>query len=152
MVQPLAVSCCTLLSRRGRWGLAPTQLLVSYVFTATAHRRKPEPPACAVSPGHEAKRRYVRHCHTESPLQGKIDLLEYSEAAREDCASMVVVPDFVSAKEERSLMQEIGRTLRGKRYLYDHWDGVRVAVASASCHTSGETWGSLTHYSALLPS
>lgn len=113
-----------LLSRCGRWGLAPSQLLVSsYVFTAATYRHKAEPWTCAVSPN-EAKSRSGRLYHSESVATGKADLLDYSEAAREDCGSMVVVPDFVSAEEERSLMQEIGRTLRGKRYLYDHWDGV----------------------------
>ena len=127
--------CCTLLARRGRWGLAPAQLLVGYVFTAAAYRHTVEPRACAVLPRRRAKGGYVRHCHTDSPLKGEAALLDYSEAAREDCASMVVVPGFVSAEEERSLMQEIGRTLRGKRYLYDHWDGVSVVVVCTSCHT-----------------
>jgi len=137
MLAACPASRFTLLARRSRWELAPAQLLVGYVFTAAAYRRHTvEPRACAVSPRHRARGGYVRHCHTDSPLEGEAALLDYSETAREDCASMVVVPDFVSAEEERSLMQEIGRTLRGKRYLYDHWDGVSVVVVCTSCHTT----------------
>lgn len=53
------------------------------------------------------------------------DLLHCNDAAREDSRDMKVIPDFVSEEEEQSLLQDIGRTLRGKRYQYDHWDGVR---------------------------
>ena len=52
-------------------------------------------------------------------------LLYCNDAAREDSRDMKVIPDFVSEEEEQSLLQDIGRTLRGKRYQYDHWDGVR---------------------------
>ena len=58
--------------------------------------------------------------------RGDVSLLESSEAAREDCEDLVVVPGFVSEEEERLLLQEVRRTLRGKKYLYDHWDGVRL--------------------------
>ena len=39
---------------------------------------------------------------------------------------MIVIPDFISEEEEQFLLQDISRTLRGKRYQYDHWDGVRT--------------------------
>lgn len=52
-------------------------------------------------------------------------LLHCNHAAREDSRDMIVIPNFISEEEEQSLLQDIGRTLRGKRYQYDHWDGVR---------------------------
>lgn len=57
-------------------------------------------------------------------VQGDDDLLECSEAAIEDCKDVLVVPEFISAEEGESLLHEINRTLRGKRFLYNHWDGV----------------------------
>lgn len=57
-------------------------------------------------------------------VQGDDTLLECSEAAIEDCKDVLVVPEFINAEEGESLLQEISRTLRGKRYLYNHWDGV----------------------------
>ena len=58
-------------------------------------------------------------------LSGDPTLLERSEAASEDCSNVVVIPEFLTAKEGDNLLEEISRTLRGKKYLYDHWDGVR---------------------------
>jgi len=51
-----------------------------------------------------------------------------TEAAREDSADIVVVPDFISSEEEQSLLQDVSRTLRGKKYQYQHWDGVSRSV------------------------
>ena len=53
-------------------------------------------------------------------------LLHCNHAAKEDSRDMIVIPDFISEEEEQSLLQDISRTLRGKRYQYDHWDGVRT--------------------------
>ena len=61
----------------------------------------------------------------ETLLETANDLLHCNDAAREDSRDITVIPDFVSEEEEQSLLQDIGRTLRGKRYQYDHWDGVR---------------------------
>jgi len=47
-----------------------------------------------------------------------------TEAARKDSEDIVVVPDFISSEEEQSLLQDVSRTLRGKKYQYQHWDGV----------------------------
>ena len=61
-------------------------------------------------------------------LSGDPALLEHSEAASEDYNDVVVVPEFLTAEEGESLLQEISRILRGKKYLYDHWDGVCNAI------------------------
>ena len=60
-----------------------------------------------------------------SLLGGDSSLLEASQAAEEDCGDVAVVPGFVTASEGESLLREIDLTLRGKCYLYNHWDGVR---------------------------
>ena len=59
---------------------------------------------------------------------GEAALLEVSKAAEEDRGDVAVVPGFVTTEESEGLLQEIRRTLRGKRYLYNHWDGVRLVV------------------------
>ena len=62
-------------------------------------------------------------------LQGDRGLIECSDAAREEgIKNFAVIPDFISQEEEQSLLQDISRTLRGKRYQYDHWDGVSESV------------------------
>ncbi len=53
-------------------------------------------------------------------------LVDCSEAVVNDIKCISVIPDFVSREEEEMLMVEIRRTLRGKKYMYDHWDGVRT--------------------------
>lgn len=55
---------------------------------------------------------------------GSSDLLEFSEAATEDVRHFRVVPDFLSPAEEQSVLKEASRALRGRKYQYDHWDGV----------------------------
>lgn len=74
-------------------------------------------------------------------VQGDDTLLECSEAAIEDCKDVLVVPEFISAEEGELLLQEISRTLRGKRYLYNHWDGVgsplRMRVDQFTCRVAG---------------
>lgn len=76
-----------------------------------------------------------RRCYSDNfstnpvtPIQLERDpsLLDYSPAAEEDSGGFVVIPNFISLEEEESLLQDIRRTLRGKRYQYDHWDGVRT--------------------------
>lgn len=57
-------------------------------------------------------------------------LLNYSDAATQDMEHFIVIPDFVSSKEEDQLMIDIGQTLRGKKYSYDHWDGVSVCYCN----------------------
>lgn len=52
------------------------------------------------------------------------DLLEFSGPAAEDVCHMRVLPDFVSAAEEQSVLKEVARALRGRKYQYDHWDEV----------------------------
>ena len=58
-------------------------------------------------------------------LLGEPSLVEASEAAAGDRGQLAVVPGFATAEEGESLLRDIARSLRGKRYLYDHWDGVR---------------------------
>jgi len=55
---------------------------------------------------------------------GEDGLVNCTEAARKDSEDIVVVPDFISSEEEQSLLQDVSRTLRGKKYQYQHWDGV----------------------------
>ena len=52
------------------------------------------------------------------------DLIECSDSAWEDSRSLAVIPGFISAEEEQLLLQDISRSLRGKRYEFQHWDGV----------------------------
>lgn len=59
-------------------------------------------------------------------------LVEASEAAVEDCNDLTVIPEFITVKEGESLLQEIQKTLKGKRYLYNHWDGVRPDLQPSS--------------------
>ena len=65
-----------------------------------------------------------RRNSTTVRVVGNAELLECSETVAEDCRDVMVVPEFVSEEEGEGLLQEISRTLRGKRYLYNHWDGV----------------------------
>ena len=60
---------------------------------------------------------------------GDRSLLEFSKEAEEDSWSFAVIPDFVSPEEEESLMRDISRSLRGKKYQFDHWDGVSELVS-----------------------
>ena len=55
---------------------------------------------------------------------GGRSLLEFSEGSEADSWSFAVIPDFISPEEEQSLMVDISRSLRGKKYQFDHWDGV----------------------------
>ena len=57
-------------------------------------------------------------------LQADQSLLDCSEAAAQDAQYFTVIRDFVSSAEEDQLMMDIRRTLRGKKYMFDHWDGV----------------------------
>ena len=59
--------------------------------------------------------------------RGDRELLEASQAAEKDCGDVAVLPEFVTAGEGECLLREIERGLRGKRYLYNHWDGVSTA-------------------------
>ncbi len=68
--------------------------------------------------------RYLCDSRCSVDLQSDPSLVDCSKAAREDSDGFVVVPDFVSPEEEALLCQDINRTLRGKKYQYDHWDKV----------------------------
>ncbi|XP_064386959.1 alpha-ketoglutarate-dependent dioxygenase alkB homolog 7, mitochondrial-like [Halichondria panicea] len=50
-------------------------------------------------------------------------LLDCSRAAAQDVDGFAIISNFVSSEEEEQLMVDIRRTLRGRKYLYDHWDG-----------------------------
>lgn len=63
---------------------------------------------------------------------GEDGLVNCTEAARKDSEDIVVVPDFISSEEEQSLLQDVSRTLRGKKYQYQHWDGVSRLVRTNS--------------------
>ena len=80
--------------------------------------------ACRSTRSGRASSRQKSTTTRRGTLHGDAALLECSEAATEDCRDVLVVPEFVSTEEEGSLLQEIDRTLRGKKYLYNHWDGV----------------------------
>ena len=66
-------------------------------------------------------------------LNGDRSLLEFSKEAEEDSWSFVVIPDFISSEEEESLMMDISHSLRGKKYQFDHWDGVSDCVCVCVC-------------------
>lgn len=62
-------------------------------------------------------------------LEGDPSLLDPSEeAATEDVNCFTVVPNFISLEEEDQLLVDIRQSLRGKKYQYDHWDGVCVCA------------------------
>ena len=56
---------------------------------------------------------------------GDRNLVVFSKEAEEDSWSFAVIPGFISPEEEESLMMDVSRSLRGKKYQFDHWDGVR---------------------------
>ncbi len=55
-------------------------------------------------------------------------LLDCSRAAAQDVDGFAIISNFVSSEEEEQLMVDIRRTLRGRKYLYDHWDGVSTSM------------------------
>ena len=67
------------------------------------------------------------HCNSNRTKQaGDRDLLSFSENAEADSWNMTVIPDFISTEEENHLMADVSRSLRGKKYQFDHWDGVSL--------------------------
>ena len=86
---------------------SPSSLLIS--------GRVPSRPVCKSS-SHTPRRPFSL---------GDPALLEASVTAEIDCGDVGVLPGFVTEDESESLLVEIRRTLRGKRYLYNHWDRVR---------------------------
>lgn len=46
--------------------------------------------------------------------------------AGHEIRQLEVLPDFCTPGEEKELMVEVERTLRRKRYEYDHWDDVSL--------------------------
>ena len=55
---------------------------------------------------------------------GDRNLVVFSKEAEEDSWSFAVIPGFISPEEEESLMMDVSRSLRGKKYQFNHWDGV----------------------------
>ena len=55
---------------------------------------------------------------------GDRNFLEFSKEAEADSWDFAVIPDFISSEEEQSLISDISRSFRGKKYQFDHWDGV----------------------------
>ena len=55
---------------------------------------------------------------------GDRSLLDFSDKAEADSWSFAVIPNFVSMEEEQALMVDVRRSIRGKKYQFDHWDGV----------------------------
>lgn len=61
------------------------------------------------------------------PLSSKSEmgeLVDFSPLAEEDLPHFRVVPCFSTSEEERHVLKEISKSFRGKKYQYDHWDGV----------------------------
>ena len=54
------------------------------------------------------------------------DLVEFSPAsiADGDDKYFKVITEFADPAEERSVLDEVSRAFRRKKYQYDHWDGV----------------------------
>ena len=59
---------------------------------------------------------------------GDRSLLAFSKEAEEDSWSFAVISGFISSEEEKSLMMDVTRSLRGKKYQFGHWDGVCECV------------------------
>lgn len=55
---------------------------------------------------------------------GDRNLLEFTKEAEIDSWDFAVIPDIISSEDEQSLMSDVSRSLRGKKYQFDHWDGV----------------------------
>ena len=64
---------------------------------------------------------------------GDRSLLAFSKEAEEDSWSFAVIPGFISPEEEDSLMMDVTRSLRGKKYQFNHWDGVGEQVCVCVC-------------------
>ncbi len=56
------------------------------------------------------------------------ELVEASplSAAEGDDRHFKVIPEFISSSEEQSVLKEVARAFRRKKYQYDHWDGVSI--------------------------
>ena len=64
---------------------------------------------------------------------GDRSLLAFSKEAEEDSWSFAVISGFISSEEEKSLMMDVTRSLRGKKYQFGHWDGVCECVCVCVC-------------------
>ena len=51
-------------------------------------------------------------------------LVEVSESAKEDAQCISIKMNFATPNEERNVVKEVSRVFKGKKYKYDHWDGV----------------------------
>ena len=69
----------------------------------------------------------AEHC-SSTWYEDERSLLEYSPTAEGDSHNFSVIPNFVTPSVEENLLNDINRTLRGKRYQFDHWDGVCVTT------------------------
>lgn len=66
-----------------------------------------------------------RDCSDQIAMNiGDRNSLEFSKEAEADSWDFAVIPDFISSEDEQSLMNDISRSFRGKKYQFDHWDGV----------------------------
>lgn len=70
---------------------------------------------------------YSKALSSSSKQGGEIgdrSLLDFSREAEADGWNFTVIPCFISLEEEQALMADVSRSLRGKKYQFDHWDGV----------------------------
>ena len=75
--------------------------------------------ACSVPPSSQSEK---QRDNVSSGVS--TSLLEFSASVGRDVQHFRVIPDFVTAEEEQSVLKEVTRALRGRKYQYDHWDGV----------------------------
>ena len=61
---------------------------------------------------------------------GDSSFLAFSKAGEADSRDFTVIPNFISTEEEDNLMMDVSRSLRGKKYQFDHWDGVSTCLDS----------------------
>lgn len=87
----------------------PLEILLSNFHTVCSRQASTQVPLALLQSGGDT---------------GEDGLVNCTEAARKDSEDIVVVPNFISSEEEQSLLQDVSRTLRGKKYQYQHWDGV----------------------------
>ena len=81
----------------------------------------------------KSRNRYASFSTNLEQLNGDRGLLDFNKEAKEDSWSFAVIPGFISPEEEESLMMDVNRSLRGKKYQFDHWDGVSECACVCVC-------------------
>ncbi len=80
----------------------------------------------ASSPSSSKTTKLVRSSLQFSSDASTCDLVEFSplSVADGDDKHFRVIPEFVDPAEEQSVLNEVSKAFKRKKYQYDHWDGV----------------------------